>query len=281
MPETTPTTAAIPSKEVKLNLPKPFSGKRTELRRFLQDVIVYLTINKEIYDNDDKKIAFTVSFMNDGDAAAWKEEFIFRAIEDSDKRGDDISFGTFQAFKDSLENSFSPYDAPGDALEEIRKLRSGETSMDEHIAKFKILVTQSGLPESAAVIDFFRETLPVPLQRQILCCDSPPTTLSGWYDKASRFHNNYKRMQRILGRRTDTKTTINNSNASAPKRFTFPRKEKDPNAMDVDRLTIEERTLLMKEGKCFRCRKQGHLSRDCPDPLDQQKWTSKTAATHI
>jgi len=36
----------------------------------MQDVIVYTTINKEIYDNDDKKIAFTISFMNDGDAGA-------------------------------------------------------------------------------------------------------------------------------------------------------------------------------------------------------------------
>ena len=258
MPETTALTTT--SKEVKLNLPKPFSGKRTELRRFLQDVIVYLTVNKEIYDTDDKKIAFTTSFMNEGDAAAWKEEFVFHAIEDSDKRGDDISFGTFRAFKESLENSFSPYDAPGDALEEIRKLRSGETSMDEHIAKFKILVTQSGLPESAAVIDFFRETLPIPLQRQILCCDSPPTTLSGWYDKASRFHNNWKRMQQILGRKNDGKTTINNPSTSGPKRFSFPKRERDPNAMDVDRLTIEERATLMKEGKCFKCRKHGHLS---------------------
>ena len=42
--------------EVKLNLPKVFSGKRTELNKFLQDVLVYLTVNKEVYNNDKKKI---------------------------------------------------------------------------------------------------------------------------------------------------------------------------------------------------------------------------------
>ena len=39
--------------------------------------------------------------------------------------------------------------------------------------------------------------------------------------------------------------------------------------MDVDRtrarqLTTEERTELMKTGKCFTCKQTGHLSRDCP-----------------
>jgi hypothetical protein len=41
--------------------------------------------------------------------------------------------------------------------------------------------------------------------------------------------------------------------------------------MDIDairttgKLTDEERTKLMKEGRCFRCRKLGHMSRACPD----------------
>jgi hypothetical protein len=41
--------------------------------------------------------------------------------------------------------------------------------------------------------------------------------------------------------------------------------------MDIDtirttgKLTDEECTKLMKEGRCFRCRKLGHMSRACPD----------------
>ena len=33
--------------------------------------------------------------------------------------------------------------------------------------------------------------------------------------------------------------------------------------MDVDVLTAEERSDLMRKGACFRCKAQGHLSRDC------------------
>ena len=59
--------AAPTIKKTELNLPKIFTGKRTDLRRFLQDTFIFLTINKEHYNNNDKKIAFVMSFMADGD----------------------------------------------------------------------------------------------------------------------------------------------------------------------------------------------------------------------
>jgi hypothetical protein len=58
--------------------------------------------------------------------------------------------------------------------------------------------------------------------------------------------------------------------------------------MDIDRMSIEECTCLMKEGKCFRCKLFGHLSRDCPNKgqntmmiTSTPKWTGKSAASHI
>ena len=93
-------------------------------------------------------------------------------------------------------------------------------------------------------------------------------------------------MQRILGRgdRTRTwtpqnRTQTNTSYTNGTRKFIFPKKERDPNAMDVDRLSIDERTALMKEGRCFKCKQQGHMSRDCTQgyqpqttkPLTQKK----------
>ena len=177
------------TKKTELNPPKPFTRKRTDLQCFIQETFVFLTINKEHYNTDDKKIAFVMSFMNDGDASIWKQEFISRIMKDD--RGDDISFGTYKAFMESLKKSFSPYDGPGDALDEMKQLRfTNDKSIDKHVSKFKLLVAQSGLGHSTAIINLFRETLPYSLQQPIITLEFSPTTLDGWFDKAIVFYNN-------------------------------------------------------------------------------------------
>jgi Zinc knuckle len=54
-------------------------------------------------------------------------------------------------------------------------------------------------------------------------------------------------------------------------KYYFPQKERDPNAMDVNRLTVEECNKLMKEGRCFKCRNMGHRANECPEDDDKKK----------
>ena len=59
----------------KLKPPTPFSGKREDLRKFLQEVKIYLWGNRSLYPEYTDKILFVISYMSDGDANTWKEEY--------------------------------------------------------------------------------------------------------------------------------------------------------------------------------------------------------------
>jgi Zinc knuckle len=51
----------------------------------------------------------------------------------------------------------------------------------------------------------------------------------------------------------------------------LPQKERELNAMDVDRLMVNELNKLIKEGGCFRCRNTGHQANKCPEDDNRKK----------
>ena len=97
--------------------------------------------------------------MTEGDAASWKEEF----LKTKTQPGQAVDLGTYIAFIDKIEGAFRPYDAPGDALEEIKAMRMEGNLAEDHVAQFKTLVNKAKLDTtSAMLIDAFRETLNIP-----------------------------------------------------------------------------------------------------------------------
>ena len=140
-----------------MNYPKVFTGNRDELKRFIQDCDLYMIINDKIYDLDMKKIGFVLALMNDRDVASWKEQFIKEAITTSNAQNVPFTMGMYLTFKHDLQEAFTPYDAPGNALEKMKGLRmKGDDLIDDHVTKFKMLVTSSRLgSNSPAVIDLY------------------------------------------------------------------------------------------------------------------------------
>jgi hypothetical protein len=64
------------AKEYRMNKLTPFTGDQTRIRQFFQDCFGYLDMNQSIYDTDQLKIGFILSYMNDGEAANWKEYYL-------------------------------------------------------------------------------------------------------------------------------------------------------------------------------------------------------------
>jgi hypothetical protein len=68
--------------------------------------------------------------------------------------------------------------------------------------------------------------------------------------------------QGIKGNPSKQKAGTNKSNGNA--HWWRTNERRDPNAMDFDALTMEERGMLLRQGKCFCCKKAGHMAKDCP-----------------
>ena len=95
--------------------------------------------------------------------------------------------------------------------------------------------------------------------------EKPPTTLNGWYEWAIKLHNNFVCMKSAIAKSQNqggnTPPTPNKKlNEKVPQRFYFNVGKKDPNAMDIDAMSMEKRAALMRKGACFICKEPGHLA---------------------
>jgi hypothetical protein len=253
------------SKELNLNKPEPFDGNWDGFKKFLQNVEVYMDVNHETYNNDLRKIAF----MATGSAATWKAQFIDKAYARPAPPNPNNRLGTYTQFRKDLMEAFSMFDSVGDVLDELRSLRKKKTeSINKHIAKFKMLAAKSKIDTTNPLtIELFKKTLPWGLTLQLMKLETPLKTIANWYEWAAELDHKHAKINRAIEWTRGT----GGEDKAPQKKYYFPQWERDLNAMDIDRLTVEERDKLLKEGKCFKCRKTGHRANECPDKNNDKK----------
>jgi Retrotransposon gag protein/Zinc knuckle len=177
--------------------------------------------------------------------------------------------GTYTQFRKDLMEAFFMFDSVGDALDELRSLRKKKNeSIDKHIARFKMLAAKLKIDTTNPLsIELFKETLPWGLTLELMRLETPLKTIDDWYEWAATIDHWFHKVNRVI-----EQTRGNSRKEKTPQwKYYFPRKERDPNAMDVNRLTIEERNKLIKEGRCFKCRNMGHRANKCPEENDDKK----------
>jgi hypothetical protein len=263
-----------------MNKPTPFTGDRTKIRQFLQDCLGYLDMNQSIYNTDQLKIGFILSYMNDGEAANWKEYYL-NTLEDPNTGMP--NFPTLVTFLADIRKAFRAADRVRDAVNRLETLRQGKKTAEELNTEFLQIVGQAGMDRKTPsdhlhLIRYYRKMLEPRLSRRILFSDNVPKTIDGWMEKAIQFDMNWRMGnlffdQDIKMNPSKQKADTNKSNGNA--RWWRTSERKDPDAMDVDALTMEERGMLLRQGKCLCCKKARHMAKDCP--LEQGESSKKKA----
>lgn len=135
------------------------------------------------------------------------------------------------------------------------------------LAVFTNLATRSGKTSEQKVDALLKKTEPR-MQEKFSNLTEPPKLddFAGWCKLGNQFYDNIQRLehnqQSVYGK-------LLHNNPFRPVQASTNAPAKDPNAMDLDKLSLSkltdaERQRCITNGLCFRCRQSGHQSQDCP-----------------
>jgi hypothetical protein len=257
--------------------PTPFNGDRTKTNRFLHECGLYISGKAKEFEtgtppaaNDELKIAFILSYMKDGTAAAWAEHYTARPAHGTPNlaAGAKTKAQDYDAFIAEFKSNFKEHNKGQVVWLKLDKLMQGKYSVDTYNETFNDLATDASYKDEALIFSYLRG-LNNSIHSQIMLMSTLPTTLQEYQDKASEFnirrnYNNDKALDPYAQRKES-----NNNNELGSR----------TNPIHVERryikLNKDEQNKLRDENKCFYCKREGHIARFCPDNQDQgynQNW---------
>ena len=126
-----------------LKKPTPFHGDRKLVKKFIQECDLYIIGNLKDFPNDDSKVIFILSYMDDGEAEKWKQYYINNKV---------ITAGFYvwpklADFYTKLREAFAFKDEKEDSVRKLETLKQGNRNTKELTNKFRLLVAKAGLDE--------------------------------------------------------------------------------------------------------------------------------------
>ena len=155
-----------------------------------------------------------------------------------------------------------------------------EGNLDKYIAQHATLIAELEWEEDGDMsCHSFQAGLSDPLVHKIIGMEGLPDNLDMWVKYAQKYHACWAMVKALgYGGRSQEAQRASHNNWRARQHADKGKRDRDPDKMDVDfaRLSPTEKEQLMKEGKCFRCKRARHLSRNCPQKAEIRKATQDT-----
>jgi hypothetical protein len=276
--------AAPPCTEpLKGMIPQIFQGDRKDAERFMQQFGAYRFLNRHnsTFINKAEMVAYALTFIKGPQVDDWAYDMADQLsikVEGNPVTGDPPTHAEgdqalWDWFARSFRDTFTDSTRKQDAYSRLTKMELNMDKVDTSITLFKRLIREAGWgPDVEGTIKLFQDILPVGLHRTICQRETLPATLEEWYEAIRKTVQRWQDLNDNIGPKGGPGHISTRANRMCRyQKAPPPKKYKEPDAMDVDticttgKLSDEECTHLMKEGRCFCCRKLGQMSRSCPE----------------
>jgi len=280
-----------------------FTGDRKKTKDWLHQFRLYAFVNfdKQVIQNPMQRLALALTYIDGEKVREWANQQLVLAntrVQQGVNPQDEVIWDLFSA---DFENTWRDTSVIEDAQMKLDRLEMGrDTTLEDYIAKFNALISELRWAQNhPGTVRAFQQGLRAGLLASVYKQRPwpPEDDLIAWQDATREEETRGQKIRQNVGfGRRDR--SVRQSRAEAYKgKVVWPpgepypyqpkagRKSRDPDAMDVDmaetsqttnqagqtevngtfkKLSNEERKRLQSEGRCFRCKKQGHMSRDCP-----------------
>jgi hypothetical protein len=273
------------TKVQKVKEPDTFdSTDSSKLDEWITQVTLYFTANPTVYESDEDKVVFALSYLR-RQAAAWFQPDLLGGLSEDEPEPAWVS--NFVAFINELVVNFGPHDPEGLAESKLELLQMKDS---DHITKFLVKFNlEAGRTRwgDAALRRQFYKALPNRI-KDLMTRDGKPTTLALMKLKAQEYDARHWEREAELARektitqnyRSSHSTNDSNKSKSKPNTSSYSNGSNSnkassskakvkakpyANVLGKDgKLLPEERKRRQENGLCMLCGVSGHVADSCP-----------------
>ena len=270
--------------------PTPFEGDRSKAQDFLKEFHLYRNINNEAKSMVEpfKRVSVALTRIRGPLVNDWVMDQLEKLELRRTLRGPNNEY-LWDEFVREFKTAYTNTTERQDAHVKLKSLRMSPGDLDGYVATFKQLARKAGYDlDAEGTLDVFQGGLPRGLWEAILRRDNTPNTFEEWTEAAQKEQQKYmiiRSRPNALGYKS---MNANQKQAVWRQAFNLPPKkshhqtykQRDPNAMDVDTVEVNQVSTSANpriqkaraEGRCYFCNQQGHIKRNCPKlPQQPQK----------
>jgi hypothetical protein len=261
--------------------PEIYDGERAKVENFLTEWNVYRALNDQtrVMATALERTMLFLTFIRGPKVGNWVNDqvkTVGKYIRQGGHKTDEFIWDTVI---DEFANTYQDIMSHERAENELNHLRMEGGNLDIYSAEFKRLarLAEYNLEERLVGRKYF-DGLPEGLRRAIVKDENMGLLISvaDYEDAAIRYHRKFLQVQAFFDKSGKSKKP---TRQQWQQRFV-----KDPNAMDLTpgrtraraALTDDEMNKLRQEGKCFKCKHQGHIGRNCPNQNSQIRATNSS-----